>query len=139
MSQTNEIRHVLLGRSDDEIIAWVRSVGGSAALLEQAFLGMKEAFHADRAQGQSALIRWDITTPEGDLSTYEVEVADGECTVSRGAHGDARVALAMQLPDFLRLVTGGLDGLQAYEAGKLRVTGDLALARALTEWFQETH
>jgi putative sterol carrier protein len=139
MPQTTEIRHVLLGRTDEEIVEWVRSVGGSNELLEQAFLGMKEAFHADRAAGQSALIRWDIATPEGRVATYEVEVADGECTVSHGAHGNARVVLAMPLADFLRLVTGCLDGLQAYEAGKLRVTGDLSLARMLTEWFQETH
>ncbi len=138
MSQASEIGHALKGRSDDEILAWVRSVGGSAVFLKQAFWGMKEAFHADRAGGQSAVIRWDIDTPERAVVTYELEVSDGECTVSRGAHGDARVVLAMALADYLRLVTGCLDAKEALAAGKLKVSGDMQLANQLSEWFKET-
>ena len=139
MSQASEISQVLRGRSDDEILDWVHSVGGSDATLEQAFWGMKEAFQAERAAGQSAVIRWDITTPDGEVVSYELEVSDGECTLSRGAHGEARVVLALDLADFLRLVTGCLDGTEAYRAGKLNITGDMAVANVLAEWFQELH
>jgi putative sterol carrier protein len=139
MSHVSEIGQVLEGRTDDEIIAWVHSVGGSDATLEQAFWGMKEAFQAERAAGQSALIRWDITTPGGDVISYELEVSDGECMLSRGALGEARVVLALDLADFLRLITGCLDGGEAYRAGRLNITGDLAVAHVLTEWFKELH
>ncbi|HEX2678209.1 MAG TPA: SCP2 sterol-binding domain-containing protein [Polyangiales bacterium] len=138
MSQASEIGHALKGRSDDEILAWVRSVGGSAVFLKQAFWGMKEAFHAERAEGQSALIRWDIATPERSVVTYELEVSDGECTVSRGARGNPSVTLAMGLADFLRLVTGSLDAQVAVADGKLKVSGDMELANQLSVWFQET-
>jgi putative sterol carrier protein len=137
--QASEIGQVLRGRTDDEILAWVHSVGGSDATLEQAFWGMKEAFQAERAAGQSALIRWDISTPNAGVASYELEVADGECTLSRGAHGEARVVLALELADFLRLVTGCLDGSEAHRAGKLNITGDMAVANVLAEWFQEMH
>jgi putative sterol carrier protein len=139
MSQASEIGQVLKGRSDDEILAWVHSVGGSDATLEQAFWGIKEAFQAERAAGQSAVIRWDIATPEGEVVSYELEVSDGECTLSRGALGEPRVVLALELADFLRLVTGCLDGAEAHRAGKLNITGDLAVAQVLTEWFKERH
>jgi putative sterol carrier protein len=139
MSQASEVNQVLRGRSDDEILDWVQRVGGSDATLEQAFWGMKEAFQAERASGQSALIRWDIATPDGEVVSYELEVSDGECTLSRGAHGEARVVLALDLADFLRLVTGCLDGTEAYRAGKLNITGDMAVANVLAEWFQELH
>jgi putative sterol carrier protein len=139
MSQASEISQVLRGRSDDEILDLVHSVGGSDATLEQAFWGMKEAFQAERAAGQSAVIRWDITTPEDEVVTYELEVSDGECTLSRGAHGEARVVLALDLADFLRLVTGCMNGTEAYRAGKLNITGDMAVANVLAEWFQELH
>ena len=139
MSQASEISQVLRGRSDDEILDWVHSVGGSDATLEQAFWGMKEAFQAERAAGQSAVIRWDITTPDEVVVSYELEVSDGECTLSRGAHGEARVVLALDLADFLRLVTGCMDGTEAYRAGKLNITGDMAVANVLAEWFQELH
>jgi putative sterol carrier protein len=139
MSHASEISQVLRGRTDDEIIAWVHSVGGSDATLEQAFWGIKEAFQEERAAGQSAVIRWDIATPDGEVVSYEVDVSDGECTLSRGAHGEARVVLAVELADFLRIVTGCLDGTEAYRAGKLNITGDMGVAAVLAEWFQEMH
>jgi putative sterol carrier protein len=139
MAHASETEQVLRGRSDDEILAWVHSVGGSDATLEQAFWGMKEAFQAERAAGQSAVIRWQIRTPERRLVTYEVEVADGECTLSRGAQADAAVVLSLELADFLRLVTGCLDGVDAYRSGRLKILGDMALAEVLSDWFRETH
>jgi putative sterol carrier protein len=139
MTQASEIGQILLGRTDDEILAWVRSVGGADATLEQAFWGIKEAFQSERAAGQSALIRWDITTPRGDVVSYELEVADGECTLCRGALGEPRVVLALDLADFLRLITGCLDATEAYQAGRLSITGDMTVAGVLPEWFKELH
>jgi hypothetical protein len=139
MAQVSEIGQILRGRTDDEILAWVHSVGGADATLEQAFWGIKEAFQSERAAGQSVLIRWDITTPHGHVVSYELEVADGECTLCRGSFGDPRVVLALELADFLRLITGCLDATEAYRAGKLSITGDMAVAGVLPEWFQELH
>lgn len=139
MAHASETEQVLRGRSDDEILAWVHSVGGSDATLEEAFWGLKEAFQAERAAGHSAVIRWQIRTPERRWVTYELEVSDGECTLSRGVNGDATVVLALDLADFLRLVTGCLDGPAAYRAGRLRISGDMALAKVLSDWFRETH
>ncbi|MET0386634.1 MAG: SCP2 sterol-binding domain-containing protein [Polyangiales bacterium] len=139
MTQASEIGQILLGRSDDEIFAWVRAMGGADATLEQAFWGIKEAFQSERAAGQSALIRWDITTPRGDIVSYELEVADGECTLSRGALGEPLVVLSLDLADFLRLITGCLDATEAYRAGRLGITGDMAVAGVLPEWFKELH
>jgi putative sterol carrier protein len=139
MTQASEIGQILRGRSDDEILAWVRSVGGADATLDQAFLGIKDAFQSERAAGQSAVIRWDITTPAGDIVSYELEVSDGECTLCRGAFGEARVVLGLELADFLRLITGCLDATEAYRAGKLSITGDMTVAGVLPEWFKELH
>ena len=139
MAHASETDQVLRGRSDDEILAWVHSVGGANATLEQAFWGMKEAFQAERAAGRSAVIRWQITTPERELFTYELEVADGECTISRGAQLDPAVVLTLELADFLRLVTGCLDGVDAYRAGRLAIRGDIGLAEVLSDWFREMH
>jgi hypothetical protein len=32
-----------------------------------------------------------------------------------------------------------MDGTEAYRAGKLNITGDMAVANVLAEWFQELH
>jgi putative sterol carrier protein len=139
MAHASETDEVLRGRSDDEILAWVHSVGGTNATLEEAFWGLKEAFQAERAGGRSAVIHWQITTPERALVVYELEVSDGECTLSRGATTDPSVVLMLELADFLRLVTGCLDGVDAYRSGRLRIRGDMALAEVLSDWFRERH
>jgi putative sterol carrier protein len=139
MSHASEFEEVLRGRSDDEILAWVHSVGGSDATLEQAFWGMKEAFQAERAAGHSAVIRWQITTPERSMVIYELEVVDGDCTLTRGATTDPNVVLTLELADFLRMVTGCLDGTDAYRSGRLAISGDLSVAQVLSDWFRETH
>jgi putative sterol carrier protein len=49
------------------------------------------------------------------------------------------VVLALELADFLRIVTGCLDSSEAYRSGKLNITGDMGVANVLAEWFQEMH
>jgi hypothetical protein len=127
------------GRSDNEILAWIDSVGGTEAFLEQAFSGMCDAFLADRAEGRSAVIGWDIRTPDLGVVTYQVVVDEGACHAERGASAPSAVVLDIGVVDFLRLLVGALDGTDAVESGKLAVTGDRELASAIRDWFQPSH
>jgi hypothetical protein len=124
------------GRSDNEILAWINRVGGTDAFLEQTFSGMCDAFRADRAVGRSAVIEWDIRTPDRGVVSYQVMVEQGGCHAERGNAETPSVVLAIDMPDFLRLVIGALDGEEAFETGRLGVTGDRDLARAIRDWFQ---
>jgi hypothetical protein len=123
-------------RSDNEILAWIERVGGTDAFLEQTFSGMCDAFRADRAAGQSAIIEWDIHTPDRGVVSYQVLVDKGACRAERGQVANAAVVLDIDMPNFLRLVIGQLGSQEAVESGKLGVTGDLDLARAIRDWFQ---
>jgi putative sterol carrier protein len=124
------------GRSDNEILAWIDSVGGTEAFLEQAFSGMCDAFRAERAAGQSAVIGWDIRTPDHGVVSYQVLVDDGACRAERKAVLEPRVVLAIGMADFLRLLLGSLDSQDAVESGKLGVSGDRVLATTIRDWFQ---
>ena len=95
---------------------------------------MRAAFVPERAAGQSAVAQWDITAPDGS-HTYQVKMADGECTVTQGAGDPARVTLGLMLPDFLRFVSGQLDGMQAFMSGKLKLSGDMMFATTMQNWF----
>jgi putative sterol carrier protein len=63
-------------------------------------------------------------------------VAGGKCEVVKGAAGPARVTLALAFPDFLRLVSNKLDGMQAFFSGKLKLTGDMMFAQTMQGWFK---
>ena len=125
---------LLRDRSDAEI---TEAVGATAdAVLDQVFDGMRQAFVPERAGGQSAVVQWDITAPDG-ARTYQMRIADGCCAVERGAGGQPRVALGLALPDFLRFVAGELDGMQAFMTGKLRLSGDMLFAQSMQAWFDQ--
>jgi putative sterol carrier protein len=46
------------------------------------------------------------------------------------------VTLALAFPDFLRLVSNKLDGMQAFFSGKLKLTGDMMFAQTMQGWFK---
>src|SRR4029079_17486220 len=77
----------------------------------------------------------DVNAPEGKLS-YQLKVADGKCTLVKGSPESARVTLALSAPDFLRLVTGKLNGQTAFFQGKLKLSGDMMFAQTMQSWFK---
>jgi putative sterol carrier protein len=132
----DELAAMIEGKSDDEINAGIAE-RGTDTVLGQIFDHMaKESFRPDRAGNQSAVVGWDITSPEGTHS-YQLKVADGTCTVVPGNAEPARVTLSMALPDFLRFVTGKLDGMQAFMTGKLKLAGDMMFAQSMQAWFAQ--
>lgn len=131
----DELAALVEGKSDDEINAGVAE-RGTEKVLSQIFDYMAGRFQPDRAGNQSAVIGWDITSPEGTHS-YQLKVADGACTAVQGNPEPARVTLNMALPDFLRFLTGKLDGMQAFMTGKLRLSGDMMFAQSMQSWFAQ--
>jgi putative sterol carrier protein len=129
----DQLAAMIEGKSDDEINAGVAELG-TEKVLRQIFEYMAGRFQPERAGNQSAVIGWDITSPEGTHS-YQLKVADGTCTATQGNAEPARVTLGMALPDFLRFITGELDGMQAFMTGKLKLSGDMMFAQSMQAWF----
>ena len=64
-----------------------------------------------------------------------MRIADGRCEIERGRAESPRVTIRMGLADFLRLITGGANGMQLFMTGKLKVPGDLFFAQTYQSWF----
>jgi putative sterol carrier protein len=128
-----ELAAMIEGKSDDEINAGVAELG-TEKVLGQILEYMAGRFQPERASGQNAVIGWDITSPDGTHS-YQLNVADGTCTAAQGNAEPARVTLGMALPDFLRFLTGQIDGMQAFMTGKLKLSGDMMFAQSMQSWF----
>jgi putative sterol carrier protein len=121
-------------KTDEEILTVAK--GNEEALLDGVFDGMKAAFDPNAAAGQSAVIQYAIDSPAGEMN-YQLNVEDGTCEVVKGAAENARVTLALSLPDFLRMMTGELNGMQAFTSGKLKISGDLMFSQVLSTWFKD--
>ncbi len=129
-----EFKQLFSAKSDEEILAMAK--GNEEALLDGVFDGMKAAFDPNAAAGQSAVIQYAIDCPAGEMN-YQLNVEDGTCEVVKGAAENARVTLALSLPDFLRMMTGELNGMQAFTSGKLKISGDLMFSQVLSSWFKD--
>jgi putative sterol carrier protein len=130
----SELAALIEGKSDDDIDAGLKASGAEQA-LDKVFEGMVEAFLPEKAGGQSAVIQYDVTSPEGTHS-YQLKIADGKCSFVKGAPESARVTLALAAPNFLRLVTGKLNGQTAFFQGKLKLAGDMMFAQTMQGWFK---
>ncbi|HEX4478601.1 MAG TPA: SCP2 sterol-binding domain-containing protein [Polyangiaceae bacterium] len=129
-----ELRALIAGRSDDEINAGLRTSGVGPA-LDKVFEGMVAAFLPEKAGGTSAVIQYDVNGIDGKHS-YQLKVADGKCQFQKGSPDSARVTLTLSAPDFLRLVTGKLNGQTAFFQGKLKLSGDMMFAQTMQSWFK---
>jgi len=130
-----ELAATLEGRSDEEIAQGVVAQGADT-VLDQIFAGMCEAFLPAKAGTQSAVIQYDVNVG-GTVHTYQLKIAGGKCELAKGPSGPARVTLAIHAADFLRLVTGKLNGMQAFMTGKLKLTGDMMFAQVMQGWFEQ--
>ncbi|MBM4363190.1 MAG: SCP2 sterol-binding domain-containing protein [Deltaproteobacteria bacterium] len=135
ISNAKQLSSLLEGRSDQEILTAVQELGLDSA-LEKTFEGMVKAFLPAAAGGQSAVIQWDISTPAG-IQSYQLKVADGACTAAKGTADKARVTLGLDIPTFLRLITGKANGQQAFFSGKLKLSGDMMFAMTQEKWFDK--
>jgi len=133
-TQAPDLGALVEGRSDEEINAFVKAQGIDT-ILQQIFNGMAQAFVPEAAAGQSAVVQYDVTADDGAHS-YQLKVDNGKCTVVKGASDPARVTLGLSMPDFLRLIAGKLDGMQAFMGGKLRLGGDMMFAQVMQTWFK---
>ena len=124
-------------KSDDELNQLIKDWEGDNPLTKTIFDRMPESFLADKAAGRSAVIQYDITTLDG-THTYQVVVAGGTCTTGPGAGQEASVTLALSAPDFLRLISGKLNGMTAFMSGKLKLKGDMMLAQTMQGWFDHS-
>jgi putative sterol carrier protein len=129
-----ELAALIEGRTDDEINAGLKESGAEAA-LDKVFEGMVDAFLPEKVGGQSAVIQYDVTSTEGTHS-YQLKIAEGKCELVKGSPESARVTLALAAPDFLRLVTGKLNGQTAFFQGKLKLAGDMMFAQTMQSWFK---
>jgi putative sterol carrier protein len=93
---------------------------------------MPRGLRADKARGTRVTYQFQLSGGGG--GTWTVKVADGQASVTPGA-GSANVTIAMSGSDYIRLAQGKLNTTQAYQQGKLSISGDLNLAAKITDIF----
>ncbi len=92
------------------------------------------AFRAEKAQGVKATFQWDISGEQG--GRWYVEIAEGTCQVHQGDSANPNITISIGDENFVKLISGRLDGTMAFMTGKLKVKGDMGLAMKLPQLFR---
>ncbi|UFQ15735.1 MULTISPECIES: SCP2 sterol-binding domain-containing protein [Streptomyces] len=123
--------------SGKEIAAIARDGALRKRVLDEVFGRMERQFRPEAAGPLTALLRWRITGSGGNPeAVYETRIADGVCTVREGRSEAApRVTFVLGDAEFLKLVSGNASPVTLFILRKVKVVGDVALAAALTRYF----
>jgi hypothetical protein len=97
------------------------------------FSGMPFVFRPERATGVDTTYFFEIAGPHG--GSWSVHVHDGKCETAEGKPDHWDVRIGCDADTFLDLTTGVARAGEAFVDGKLRVTGDLALAMRFSRFF----
>jgi putative sterol carrier protein len=122
----------------DQRIEQVMRTPARRVILDGIFWQMPKQFDSKRAGELSATVCWQITgREEGQPDTYWLRVADGRCQVLRsGTALEPDVTVTVDGVEFLQVVTGNSDPMQAYLNGRIAITGDVMLAARVISLFK---
>ncbi len=101
--------------------------------IAESFNALKGAFKPDRAAGVDKTIQFDFTGREA--GTWNVHVHDGTVEYAQGPAQNPNATISADSDDWLNILSGALNPVNAFMAGKVKVQGDMNLAMQFQNWF----
>jgi len=103
--------------------------------VHEIFDRMPETFLKEKAAGMDAVIEFDITGDGG--GRWHAVIAGERLSVVRGPHPSPHLTLSASAEDYVAISTGKLNGQLAFMTGRLKASGDLALAVKMQNVFKQ--
>lgn len=105
-----------------------------AITVKAVFERMSDAFRPEKASGVDVVFQYRIAGAGG--GEWFVTIKDAACTVEQGSHAKPTTTIIMSDEDFLALIAGKLNAMQAFTSGKLKVEGDLMKSQLIEKLFK---
>lgn len=103
--------------------------------VDEVLVTMAGNFNANAAKGMKAVYQFELTGDHGGAHHFIVN--DGTLEHRSGVHATPNITISMSARDFVDLSTGKLNPQMAFTSGKLRLSGDMALALRLQQFFPQ--
>lgn len=92
---------------------------------------LKSRFDAQAAKGMDDVFQFHIS----DANDYYLVVRDSNLDIHEGEHDDPSVTLSTDSATLRGVMSGDINGMQAFMSGKLKASGNVMLATKLTSLF----
>jgi len=132
MSDLNSAVFALLSPPTDDAPADQEDAGDDITPAS-IFKMMPDGFNADAAAGVDVVFQYNVTGSNG--GDWIVAVKDGKCNIEAGVADKPTCTLKIGDGDFVKLVTGSLDPMQAFSSGKLVIEGDVMKSQLIEKLF----
>jgi len=99
--------------------------------LNELFANMTARFDADAAEDLEAVFQYQLT----DGESFYCQIADQQCQFATGEHEDPAVTLSLSSETLHGVISGEIDGMQAFMEGQITADGDIMLAPRLAMLF----
>ena len=93
------------------------------ASVAELFERMPSMFDADKAGDFDTTVQIDLSGEDG--GQWLVIIADGKCSVEEGTSEEAAATVHMEASDYVDMMSGELNPMQAFIQQKVKVEGDL--------------
>jgi len=99
------------------------------------FEAMPGAFIPDAAAGVDVVFQYTISGEGG--GDWHCIIKDQTCSVESGLHEKPTCTLKIKDSDFLDMMSGRLNPMQAYTSGKLKIEGDIMKSQLIEKLFKK--
>ncbi len=101
---------------------------------QEIFDAMSNRFLPEQAGDLNATILFDLSGEGG--GQWLLTVANGQATVTRDAVPNPTMTFIADASDYVAIIGGQLNPMQAFMQGKVKVKGDMSLAIRLMSFFK---
>jgi NAD(P)-dependent dehydrogenase (short-subunit alcohol dehydrogenase family)/uncharacterized OB-fold protein/putative sterol carrier protein len=102
--------------------------------VKEVFDKMPDAFNKDAAKGVDVVFQYNISGQNG--GEWFITVKDESCKVESGKAEKATCTLNIGDADFVDMISGKLDPMQAFTSGKLTIDGDVMKSQLIGKLFK---
>ena len=100
---------------------------------QEYFDTLDQRFVANAAKGVNAVYQFELSGDGG--GTWHVQVADGAMSVHSGANPNPTAVVTSKAADYVKIANGDINGLRAVMTRKMKVKGNIVMARKMQNMF----
>jgi putative sterol carrier protein len=101
--------------------------------VQEYFDTLDKRFVASASKGVDAVYQFEISGEGG--GTWHVSIAGGAMTVTEGPHDKPSSVITAKAADYVKIANGDMNGLRAVMTRKMRIAGNIVLARKMQAMF----
>ena len=105
--------------------------------IAEAFEAMPSVFNKAAATGMTKTFQWNISGDEASIWAFKIVNGDGE--LIPGGTEKPDITINVSDKNWLAIIEGKLDPMNAFMTGKVKISGDMMLAMKLQQLFPTQH